>query len=175
MEGHLVAQFDEPFADPSALPTYHVSKLARESVKVALSGDGDDELFLGYPVFQSLRLSTYAHRAPAAARRLLTLLPQLVRTPSAEWNDRRAAQEAGHSAIGQGNGDGIWTEWYSNLGSARYPWANRATGAWPDYYSPTMDLPPDLLFHFRVIDWTKWRGTATPSPKGRKHRKPASR
>jgi asparagine synthase (glutamine-hydrolysing) len=85
---NLVAQFDEPFADPSALPTYHVSKLARESVKVALSGDGGDELFLGYPLFQSLRLSTYAHRAPAAARRLLTLLPQLVRTPSAEWNDR---------------------------------------------------------------------------------------
>jgi hypothetical protein len=81
----------------------------------------------------------------------------------------------GHSATGKGNGDGIWTEWYGNLGSARYPWANPATGAWPDYYSPTMDLPPDLLFHFRVIDWTKWKGTATPAPKGRKHRKPASR
>jgi len=67
----LVWHFDEPFADPSALPTYMVSKLAREHVTVALSGDGGDELFAGYSRYVTDRDRSGLERLPAAVRKSL--------------------------------------------------------------------------------------------------------
>ncbi|MGN6374539.1 MAG: XrtA/PEP-CTERM system amidotransferase [Sphingomonas sp.] len=84
----LVAAFDEPFADASALATYRVCELARETVAVALSGDGADEALAGYR----------RYRFQAVEERVRALLPAGVRTgvfgrlgawyPKADWAPR---------------------------------------------------------------------------------------
>lgn len=76
----LAWQFDEPFADSSALPTYYVSKITREHVTVALSGDGGDENFAGYTRYaRAQRLHEQLDTFPAVlARPLLRLAARLL-------------------------------------------------------------------------------------------------
>lgn len=53
----VTAQFDEPFADASAIPTYFLSQFTRQHVTVAIGGDGGDELFAGYDTFTAQRIA----------------------------------------------------------------------------------------------------------------------
>ena len=68
----LVRQFDEPFADSSAIPTYIVSEFAAQHVKVSLSGDGGDELFGGYESFQIVQNLARYDRVPQTVRRMIS-------------------------------------------------------------------------------------------------------
>jgi asparagine synthase (glutamine-hydrolysing) len=67
----LAHHFDEPFADSSALPTWHVAKETRKHVTVALTGDAGDELFAGYDRYRAVAVAAMLDRLPAATRRLL--------------------------------------------------------------------------------------------------------
>jgi asparagine synthase (glutamine-hydrolysing) len=67
----MVAMYDEPFGDGSAVPTRRVSELARGTVKVALSGDGGDEVFGGYGRYARWVRSLRLDAAPARVRRLV--------------------------------------------------------------------------------------------------------
>jgi asparagine synthase (glutamine-hydrolysing) len=76
----LTGYLDEPLADPAVIPTYMISRFARQHIKVALSGEGSDELFGGYPTYMGARLAEYYLKLPAVVRRqffhrLQNLLP----------------------------------------------------------------------------------------------------
>jgi asparagine synthase (glutamine-hydrolysing) len=67
----LVRHYGEPYADPSAIPTYYVSRETRKYVTVALNGDGGDESFVGYERHVAMRFAEYYHRMPKALRSYL--------------------------------------------------------------------------------------------------------
>ncbi len=101
----LVASFDEPFADASALATYQVCALARESVTVALSGDGADEALAGYR----------RYKFQAAEERIRGVLPAHLRQdvfgtlgrlyPKADWAPRPLRAKSTLLALALGGGE----------------------------------------------------------------------
>lgn len=93
----VLSRLDEPVADPSLLPTSLLARLASESVKVALGGDGGDELWAGYPTYRAASLASAYQRLPGVLRHRLIpaavgMLPVSDAYQGFEWKAKRFAQ-----------------------------------------------------------------------------------
>ncbi|HYP54947.1 MAG TPA: asparagine synthase C-terminal domain-containing protein, partial [Solirubrobacterales bacterium] len=106
----LVEAFDEPFGDSSALPTYLVSELAAEHVKVALSGEGGDELFGGYYTYVADLLAPRVGRLAALAAPLVEALPSSDAKASFDYKAKRFVRAARLPALARHH---AWKEIFS--------------------------------------------------------------
>jgi asparagine synthase (glutamine-hydrolysing) len=121
----LVEAFDEPFGDSSALPTYLVSELAVSEVKVALSGEGGDELFGGYYTYVADLLARRVGRLAALARPLAEALPSRTDRVGFDYKAKRFARAAALPPLERHHG---WKEIFS--AQARAELAGPGATAW---------------------------------------------
>lgn len=96
----IVRQYDEPYSDSSAIPTWYLCEMTRRDVTVALSGDGGDELFAGYDRYKAVALSRRLDFLPLALRRFLagpvrTMIPASISQRSILRRGKRFLEAVG--------------------------------------------------------------------------------
>jgi asparagine synthase (glutamine-hydrolysing) len=112
----LIAAFDEPFADSSAIPTFLVSKLASEHVKVVLSGEGGDELFGGYETYVADQLALRVGPLAAQLAPLVERLPSSSARVSLDYRAKRFVRASALPPLERHHG---WKEIFSSAHRAR--------------------------------------------------------
>jgi asparagine synthase (glutamine-hydrolysing) len=98
------AWMDEPFSDPSLVPTYLLSRFTRKHVTVALGGDGGDELFAGYQMYAGHRWAEVYKRVPRALRRAIVepavrLMPVKTKNLSFDYKALRFVTGANYDTV----------------------------------------------------------------------------
>lgn len=117
----LIWHYDEPFGDSSAIPTMYLSRMTRQHVTVALTGDAGDELFCGYDRYRAARIASLMDRAPAWFRRLwnarvIRWLPTSVRQKSFRRRLRRLLESMGQEP------ERRYLNWITIFNSERLQW-----------------------------------------------------
>jgi len=97
----VLRRLDEPFGDPSIVPTFQLCEFARREIKVALGGDGGDELFAGYDPFKALAMARWYHalvpaRLKGGIRRLAECLPVSDANMSLDFRIKRGLRGASY-------------------------------------------------------------------------------
>ncbi|GAA4213967.1 asparagine synthase (glutamine-hydrolyzing) [Actinocatenispora rupis] len=154
----ILPAFDQPFADPSMVPTYYLCRLAREYVGVVLGGDGGDELFAGYQTYLADKLARPYRNLPGVVTR--RMVPALVgrlpasgaRTPL-EFRARRFADNAlAHPA----RSHYLWRVVFREAHKDRLLTPEARAGLDDSYHThATYDYRPtafDPLTHFQYTD-----------------------
>ena len=103
----IAAAFDEPYADSSALPSDAVARLTAQHVKVALSGEGGDELFGGYQTYAADLLAPRLARVARVVRPVVERIPSSSRRVSLDYKARRFVRAAAMPALERHHG---WKE-----------------------------------------------------------------
>jgi asparagine synthase (glutamine-hydrolysing) len=98
------AWMDEPFSDPSLVPTYLLSRFTRKHVTVALGGDGGDEIFAGYPMYAGIKWAEFYKRVPLSMRDkiiepLIRLLPVKTKNLSFDYKAIRFVTGAKYDPV----------------------------------------------------------------------------
>ena len=98
------AWMDEPFSDPSLVPTYLLSRFTRKHVTVALGGDGGDEIFAGYPMYAGIKWAEIYKRVPLSMRDkiiepLIRLLPVKTKNLSFDFKAMRFVTGAKYDPV----------------------------------------------------------------------------